>query len=282
MYQILLYQIRLTKTILFHVGVFMAMAALLYACSTVPVTGRKQLDLIPADTMLSMSFQQYDEFLKNHKLSTNQKQTRMVKRVGRRIQKAVEQYMAEKNLSHRLKDYQWEFNLVESPEVNAWCMPGGKVVVYEGILPITRDEAGLAVVTGHEIAHAIARHGQERMSQGLLVQTGGMALSAALADKPRTTRTLWMAAFGLGASVGVILPYSRLHENEADHLGLIFMAMAGYNPRTAVGFWERMARQKKGAAPPEFLSTHPADETRIRNIKAQIPTAMTYYRKAKH
>ncbi len=249
------------------------------SCSTVPITGRKQLDLIPASTMLSMSFQQYDEFLKTHKLSTNPRQTQMVKRVGRNIQKAVEQYMAEHNMSHMLKDYQWEFNLVESPEVNAWCMPGGKVVVYSGILPITQDEAGLAVVMGHEIAHAIARHGQERLSQGLLVQTGGMALSAALASEPETTRALWMAAFGLGASVGVILPYSRLHENEADQLGLIFMAMAGYDPRAAVGFWKRMANQKKGNAPPEFLSTHPADETRIRNIETQIPDAMTYYRK---
>jgi predicted Zn-dependent protease len=131
---------------------------------------------------------------------------------------------------------------------------------------------------GHEIAHAIARHGDERMSQGLLVETGGMALSAALASQPETTRQLWMTAFGLGASVGVILPYSRLHENEADRLGLIFMAMAGYDPRAAVTFWERMSQQKKGAAPPEFLSTHPADETRIQNIRAQIPEAMNYYR----
>jgi predicted Zn-dependent protease len=250
------------------------------SCSTVPITGRKQLDLIPASTMLSMSFQQYDQFLKTNKLSTNAQQTAMVKRVGGRIQKAVEQYMAENNMSHQLKDYRWEFNLVESPEVNAWCMPGGKVVVYSGILPITRDEAGLAVVMGHEIAHAVARHGQERMSQGLLVQTGGMALSAALASEPGTTRALWMAAFGVGASVGVMLPYSRLHESEADRLGLVFMAMAGYDPHAAVQFWQRMADQKKGKAPPEFLSTHPADETRIQNIRAQIPEAMTYFRKA--
>ncbi|MDZ7696443.1 MAG: M48 family metallopeptidase [Deltaproteobacteria bacterium] len=249
------------------------------ACSTVPITGRQQLDLIPASTMLSMSFQQYDEFLKTHKLSTNPRQTQMVKRVGQNIQKAVEQYMAEHNMSHVLKDYKWEFNLVENPEVNAWCMPGGKVVVYSGILPITQDEAGLAVVMGHEIAHAIARHGRERMSQGLLVQTGGMALSAALANEPGMTRALWMTAFGVGASVGVILPYSRLHENEADQLGLIFMAMAGYDPHAAVQFWKRMASQKEGQTPPEFLSTHPADETRIQNIEAQIPDAMKYYRK---
>ncbi|MFH1627760.1 MAG: M48 family metallopeptidase [Pseudomonadota bacterium] len=255
------------------------MVFLFLSCSTVPLTGRKQLDLISNSTMLSMSFQQYDDFLKKHKLSTNREQTQLVKRVGQKIQKSVEQYMAEKNLSDTLKDYRWEFNLVESPEANAWCMPGGKVVVYAGILPITKDEAGLAVVMGHEIAHAIARHGNERMSQGLLVQTGGMALSAALANKPETTRQLWMAAFGLGSTVGVILPYSRLHENEADRLGLVFMAMAGYDPHRAVDFWERMAGQKKGKAPPEFLSTHPSDETRIREIKAEIPDAMKYYRK---
>ncbi|MCF8119950.1 MAG: M48 family metallopeptidase [Deltaproteobacteria bacterium] len=280
MYPVSVRRIRFKEAILCRVQVWVVVAALFCACSTVPVTGRRQLDLIPASTMLSMSFQQYDEFLKKHELSTNQEQTQVVKRVGHRIQKAVEQYMAEQNLSDRLKDFRWEFNLVESEEVNAWCMPGGKVVVYEGILPITQNEAGLAVVMGHEIAHAIARHGQERMSQGLLVQTGGLALSAALATKPETTRTLWMAAFGVGASVGVILPYSRLHENEADHLGLIFMAMAGYDPHTAVRFWERMAEQKKGGAPPEFLSTHPADESRIQKIKAQIPDAMRYYKRA--
>ncbi|MBW1781574.1 MAG: M48 family metallopeptidase [Deltaproteobacteria bacterium] len=267
------------KFIWFRISLFVLMICLLVSCSTVPVTGRRQLDLIPASTMLSMSFQQYEAFLKNKKLSTNRAQTEMVKRVGHRIQKAVEQYMAENNLSHTLKDYRWEFNLVESPDVNAWCMPGGKVVVYSGILPITRDEAGLAVVMGHEIAHAVARHGDERMSQALLVQTGGIALSAALASKPEATRQIWMTAFGLGSSVGIILPYSRLHENEADRLGLIFMAMAGYDPHEAVPFWERMAKQKKGEAPPEFLSTHPADDTRIRNIRAAIPDAMRYYRK---
>ncbi|MCF8145451.1 MAG: M48 family metallopeptidase [Deltaproteobacteria bacterium] len=268
------------KSIPYHIHLLVFMIFLLASCSTVPVTGRKQLALIPSSTMLSMSFQQYDAFLEENKLSTNQEQTRMVKRVGHNIQKAVEQYMADNNRSDALKNYHWEFNLVESSEVNAWCMPGGKVVIYSGILPITQDEAGLAVVMGHEIAHAVARHGDERMSQGLLVQTGGLALSTALATKPETTRQLWMAAFGLGASVGVMLPYSRLHENEADRLGLIFMAMAGYDPRVAVEFWKRMSQEKKGGAPPEFLSTHPADETRIQNITARLPEAMKYYRKA--
>ncbi len=250
------------------------------ACSTVPVTGRKQLSLIPRSTILPMSFQQYDEFLKSHKMSTNKEQTQLVKRVGMRIQKAVEQYFVERNISHQLKDYSWEFNLVESEDVNAWCMPGGKVVVYTGILPITRDENGLAVVMGHEIAHAIAEHGNERMSQALAVQMGGMALSTALAEKPEMTQQLWMAAFGLGSQFGVMLPYSRLHESEADHLGLIFMAMAGYDPNHAIGIWQRMAEGKGGQAPPEFMSTHPAGETRIRNIRALIPEVMPYYRKS--
>ncbi|MGD9022608.1 MAG: M48 family metallopeptidase [Deltaproteobacteria bacterium] len=250
------------------------------SCSTVPVTGRKQLSLVPRSTILPMSFQQYDEFLKSHKISTNKEQTRLVKKVGSRIQKAVETYFVQRNMSDQLKDYAWEFNLVESKEVNAWCMPGGKVVVYTGILPVAGDENGLAVVMGHEIAHAIAEHGNERMSQGLAVQMGGVALSTALAEKPEKTRELWMTAFGVGSQFGVMLPYSRLHESEADHLGLIFMAMAGYDPNHAVAFWQRMAQGKKGQAPPEFMSTHPASETRIRKIKELIPEVMPYYEEA--
>lgn len=253
---------------------------LLLACSTVAVTGRKQLNLIPSSTMLSMSTEQYGEFLNANKLSTDQQKTQMVKGVGGKIQKAVEKYFTDQGKSGQLKNYAWEFNLVESDEVNAWCMPGGKVVVYTGILPITQDESGLAVVMGHEIAHAIAQHGNERMSQMLVTQLGGMALSEALKNKPEQTQQLWMTAFGVGAQVGVLLPYSRLHESEADHLGLIFMSMAGYDPNTAVGFWERMAKMKGGAAPPEFLSTHPSDETRIKNLKALVPEAMQYYKKS--
>jgi predicted Zn-dependent protease len=266
------------RTFKHYFAVFLVMSLLLLSCSTVAVTGRKQLNLVPRSTMLSMSVQQYDEFLKANKLSENQEQTQMVKGIGTRIEKAVGQYFTERDMSHKLKDYAWEFNLVESEEVNAWCMPGGKVVVYTGILPITKDESGLAVVMGHEIAHAIAEHGNERMSQALVTQLGGMALSKALEEKPEQTQQLWMAAFGVGAQLGVLLPYSRLHENEADHLGLIFMAMAGYDPNAAVGFWERMAQMKGGQAPPEFLSTHPSDEKRIKNIKELIPEAMQYYR----
>jgi len=254
-----------------------ALFLFLVSCSTVPITGRTQLDLIPGSTMLAMSFQEYNEFLKSHKLSTNPEQTQMVKRVGERIQRAVEQYFAQNQSSHELDGYGWEFNLVESDEVNAWCMSGGKVVVYTGILAITQNEAGLATVMGHEIAHAVAKHGNERMSQGLLAQMGGTALSVALAQKPQQTRGLWMTAFGLGAEVGVLLPYSRLQETEADHLGLIFMAMAGYDPNKAVDFWQRMSEKKGAKSPPEFLSTHPTDETRIRKIKALLPEAMQYY-----
>ena len=252
---------------------------LLIACSTVPITGRQQLNLLPHQTMLSMSLSQYDQFLKEHQLSQNPAQTQMVKRAGLRIQKAVEQYFAQNGMSDQLSDYAWEFNLVESDEINAWCMPGGKVVVYTGILPIAGDETGLAVVMGHEIAHAVAQHGNERMSQGLLTQMGGMALSTALQTKPQATQQLWMAVYGLGAQYGLMLPYSRLHENEADHLGLIFMSMAGYDPHAAVDFWQRMAARKGDAAPPEFLSTHPSDKNRIKNIQSMIPEAMEYYRR---
>ena len=261
-----------------HVGLLLGIVFFALGCSTVPVTGRKQLDLVPSTTMLSMSFQEYDAFLKSHTLSTDQKNKDLVQRVGTRIQQAVEQYFAEQNLSRELKGYAWEFNLVESEEVNAWCMPGGKVVVYTGILPITKDEAGLATVMGHEIAHAVAKHGDERMSQALLTQMGGMALAVALETQPAQTSQLWMTAFGVASQVGVLLPYSRLQESEADHLGLIFMAMAGYDPSKAVDFWQRMAQEKKEGAPPEFLSTHPSDETRIRKIKELLPEAMKYYK----
>jgi predicted Zn-dependent protease len=265
----------------FHWPLSITMAAvfLLIACSTVPITGRKQLNLIPAGTMQAMSYQEYGTFLQSHKLSSNTQQVDMVRRVGNDIKNAVERYFAEKGLSKQLNGYQWEFNLVESPDVNAWCMPGGKVVIYTGILPITQSEAGLAVVMGHEVAHAVAEHGNERMSQGLLTQLGGMALSEALSNKPAETRALFMTAYGVGAQVGVLLPYSRTHESEADRLGLIFMAMAGYDPNEAVAFWQRMSAHKGGQAPPEFLSTHPSDQTRIANIQKHMSEALKYYRR---
>jgi predicted Zn-dependent protease len=260
-------------------GFFLLLLAvfLLSACSTVPISGRRQINLISSDEINSMSFGSYKEFIASHKLSGDAQKSAMVKRAGRNIQSAVEEYFAKNNMSDRLEGYEWEFNLVEDDSVNAWCMPGGKVVVYTGILPLTKDETGLAVVMGHEIAHAVANHGNERMSQGLMVEMGGAALSKALEEKPEQTRNLFLTSFGLGTQVGVLLPYSRLHESEADHLGLIFMAMAGYDPREAVGFWERMAAGK-GSAPPEFLSTHPSDRTRIDNIKSLLPDALRYYK----
>jgi predicted Zn-dependent protease len=225
-----------------------------------------------------MSATSYSDFLSKHTVIKGTENARMVGRVGERIQQAVEKYFSDNNISHRLKGYEWEFNLVDDEAVNAWCMPGGRVVVYTGILPVTNDEGGLAVVMGHEIAHAVANHGDERMSQGLIAQMGGIALSKALASSPEKTSDLFMVAYGIGTQVGVLLPYSRLQESEADRLGLIFMAMAGYNPREAPEFWKRMSVEKKGAAPPEFLSTHPADETRVRNLEKQMKEAESYYK----
>ena len=253
-------------------------SSFIFSCQTVPITGREQLSFVPASQLLAVSFGQYKDFLAKHRVVEQGEQAAMVKRVGRRIQAAVEQYFSQKGLAKRLEGYQWEFHLVDEKEANAWCMPGGKVVVYTGILPLTGDENGLAVVMGHEIAHAVANHGGERMSQGLLVEMGGLTLDAALERNPKRTNDLFLGAYGLGAQVGILLPYSRVQESESDHLGLIFMAMAGYDPRTAVGFWERMRASKEGSAPPELLSSHPADTRRIENIRKLLPEAMNYYR----
>ncbi|MDZ7721542.1 MAG: M48 family metallopeptidase [candidate division KSB1 bacterium] len=262
------------------IGLFSLLIAalLLQFCSLVPLTGRRQLSLVSDFDMLSTSFVQYDQFLKENKTSTNSAETKLVKRVGNRIQSAVTGYFAQNNLSQDLDGFAWEFNLIENEQVNAWCMPGGKVVVYSGILPITQNEAGLAVVVAHEIAHAVAKHSNERMSQALLAQFGGQTLSMALQQKPEQTQQIWMTVFGVGVQLGAVLPYSRLQESEADRLGLIFMAMAGYDPNSAIGFWQRMS-QNAGAKPPEFLSTHPSDANRIRKIKSEIKEAMTYYKK---
>ncbi|HEU4364227.1 MAG TPA: M48 family metallopeptidase [Candidatus Krumholzibacteria bacterium] len=254
-----------------------AAGMLIGACSTVPITGRQQLHLVPDSQILSLSYQQYDQFLTENKKSTDAEKTAMIQRVGKRIQGAVEQYMRDTNNTRQLDGYQWEFNLIEGKEVNAWCMPGGKVVFYTGILPVCKDETGVAVVMGHEIAHAVAKHGSERMSQGLLAEMGGMALATALQNEPEKTQQLAMTAFGVGAQFGALLPFSRQQESEADHLGLIFMAMAGYDPRVAVPFWERMS-EGSGANPPEFMSTHPSDETRIGNLNRLMPDAMKYYK----
>ena len=266
------------KLIKYFLVTVVTSSTIFISCSTVPLTGRSQLNLIPDSEMLAMSFQQYGKFLNENPLSNNQANVDMIKRVGLNIQIAVEDYMAQNNLSENLEGYSWEFNLVESDQVNAWCMPGGKVVVYSGILPITQDEAGLAVVMGHEIAHALAEHGNERMSQQLLQQAGAIGLMIAMKDEPVQTQALWMTVYGVGTTVAVMLPYSRTHESEADHLGLIFMSMAGYDPQKAPEFWERMAAGKEGE-PPEFLSTHPSSQTRIDDLNSWMPEAMQYYKK---
>ncbi len=242
------------------------------------MSGRRQVALLPESVLSNMSLTSYNEFLSAHKLSTDSRQAQQVKNVGERISAAVEDYLRSQGLQSQIRDFDWEFNLVEDDAVNAWAMPGGKIVFYTGILPVTRNDEGIAVVMGHEIAHVVARHGNERMSQQLLVQTGGMALSVALREKPEETRNMFLTAYGAGSAVGVLLPYSRTHEKEADRLGLIFMAMAGYNPAEAISFWERMEQLSGGSAPPEFLSTHPSSATRIKDMKDFLPEAMKYYK----
>ena len=250
---------------------------LIAGCATVPVTGRQQLHLVPSDTLLAMSREQYGQFLEQQTLSDDDEDVAMVREVGNNIARAVEEYLKEQGMEDEVENYDWEFNLVEDESVNAFAMPGGKIVVFTGILPVAQNEDGLAVIMGHEIAHVVANHGNERMSQALVTQLGGIALATALRERPAATQQLFMAAFGAGAQIGVLLPYSRLHESEADRLGLIFMAKGGYNPEEAPRFWERMAAKKEAPQPPEFLSTHPADTRRIQDLEEQLPEAMQYY-----
>lgn len=247
-------------------------------CKRVPLTGRKQLAFLPASELNALSFSQYQQIKEKEQVIKGTPEAQMIERVGRRIQKAVEEYLNANGQSRLLNGFEWEFILIKSDVVNAWCMPGGKVAFYTGILPICKDETGVAVVMGHEVAHAIAQHGNERMSQAMLQQFGGMALAVALRDKPAETQAIFLGAYGVGTTLGAILPYSRLHESEADRLGLIFMAMAGYDPREAPKFWERMSSLSGGQKPPEILSTHPSNERRIRDLNAQIPEAMKYYK----
>ncbi|MCE2997385.1 MAG: M48 family metallopeptidase [Cyclobacteriaceae bacterium] len=251
---------------------------LFFGCATVPVTGRKQFSLISSSEINGMAATQYQEVIKKGPLSTNQEQVAMIKRVGTKIQKAVEQYMAQKGASDQLADFAWEFNLIQDDKtVNAWCMPGGKVAFYTAILPICKDETGIAVVMGHEVAHAIANHGRERMSQGMIQQLGVSTLGTAMGQNPTMTRQIFMEAVGMGANLGM-LKFSRTHESEADHIGLIFMAMAGYDPKQAPKFWERMTAGSNGQKPPEFMSTHPSDETRIKDLNGWMPEALQYYK----
>jgi predicted Zn-dependent protease len=255
------------------IALALAASAGLCACRTIPYTNRRQLVLVSSSEETQLGLTSYQQALSQAKVSTDEQATAMVRRVGERLAKAADK-----------PDYKWEFNLIDDPKtVNAWCLPGGKVAVYSGILPVTRDENGLAVVLGHEISHALARHGAERMSQGLVAQLGGAALSAALSSRPSETQALAAQAYGAGAQVGVLLPFSRKQESEADHIGLILMAKAGYDPANAVPFWERMAALSKGGGGgglERYLSTHPPDAQRIADIKRELPEAEGYYRKS--
>lgn len=254
--------------------------SLLVACSKNALTGKSQLTLLPESELQTMATQEYQQFLSTNKVvsTSNNRDAEMVVRVGKRITNAVENFYKEKGISDRLTGFKWEYNLVDDKAVNAWCMPGGKIVVYTGLLPVTQNEAALAAVMGHEVSHALLQHGNQRMSQGLLQQLGGVALSVALANKPAETQNLFLNAYGVGSQVGVLLPFSRKNELEADHYGLIFAAMAGYNPEEAINLWQRMAKASEGQAPPEFLSTHPSDEHRIAQLKKLMPEALKYYK----
>lgn len=266
-----------TKTIHLAVRLVLGLCVLLScACSTVPITGRRQMLLIPHDQNIAMSFQNYHQVMAQNRFSSNRADVEMVNRVGTRLQRAVETYFGDHQMSDRLKGFQWEFNLFENKEVNAWCMPGGKVAVYTGLLPVTQNETALAIVLGHEIAHAVAEHGNEKLSKALLIAVGAAGIEIALRNKTPETRTLWMAAYGLGSTVGLVLPFSREQESEADRLGLIFAAMAGYDPHEAVAFWQRMA--SSGKSPPEFLNDHPSNARRIKDINAELSEAMRYYK----
>lgn len=249
----------------------------MFSCHRNAVTGKVGLNLVPESELMTMSAQEYQNFLSQHPpLSDNDNQTQLVRKVGTRIQKAVENFYIQKGLKNELSGYNWQFNVVDEQTINAWCMPGGKVVVYTGLLPVTQDEGSLAIVMGHEIAHAVARHGNQRMSEGILVNFGAKALSVAVSQKPQVVQNIFLQSFGIASGLGS-LKYSRKHETEADKMGLIFAAMAGYDPEVAVTFWERMAASG-GQKPPELLSTHPSDETRIRDIKAFMPEAKKYYK----
>ena len=257
-----------------------ALALHLLACATVPGTGRNQLSLVGDSELNTMAADQYKEMVQKGPLSTNQKDTAMIKNVGAKISRAAETYLSENGLASEIPSYNWEFNLIESKDVNAFCMPGGKVAFYTGILPFCQNADGVAVIMGHEVAHAIAHHSRERASQQLMTSIGGTLLSVGLGAGGASglTSEVAMAAYGLGSEVGILLPYSRSHESEADRIGLSLMAMAGYNPEAAVGFWERMS-EASGSGQANFLSTHPSDQKRIADIKKFLPEAMSRYKK---
>lgn len=262
---------------------FFIVVAAFVACSTNPVTGRNQFKLVSEQELQAMATQEYQQFLSQNRAvsPSGDRDAEMVRRVGQRLASAVASYYRQQGLNDALAGYKWEFNLVNNKEANAWAMPGGKVVVYSGLLPITQNEAALANVLGHEISHAIFQHGNERMSQGLAQQLGGVALSVAVSQKPQATQDLFNQAYGIGSSVGVLLPFSRKQELESDRYGMRWAAMAGYNPREAINLWRRMAQMSNGQKPPEFLSTHPAEERRIEQLEKYLPEALKYYKPAR-
>lgn len=257
---------------------YFVISTILFACTQNAITGRSQLSLVSEDQLEQTAKTQYKQFLSQNKVLTNpsNKDVEMVKRVGNRIANAINEYYQQKGLGNELSGYKWEFNLVDSKEINAWCMPGGKVVVYTGLLNVTQNEAALAIVLGHEITHAVAGHGRERMSEVMLAQGIQFAGNIALSKNPKTV-DIFNGIYGPAAQVGVLLPNSRSQELEADHYGLIFAAMAGYNPQEAIPFWERMEKLG-GPKPPVFLSDHPADADRIAKLKELMPEAMTFYK----
>jgi predicted Zn-dependent protease len=263
------------KKVLFFAAVIM----FLTACSSVMITGRKQLLLVPDADVLSMSATSYKQFVDSMPASKDVANTALVRKVGKKIARAVFDYMKANGMGADTANYSWEFNLIKDNAVNAFCMPGGKVVFFEGILPVTKTEAGMAVVMGHEVAHAIAKHSNERMSQQLLTQYGATFTDLLMSKKSDATRQVVNTLYGVGTQVGVMLPYSRKHEYEADQLGVVFMAMAGYNPTESIAFWERMAASNTGSAPAEIMSTHPSDANRIQKMKDFLPEAMKYYKK---
>lgn len=261
------------KKYLSLLGVSVCILGLIFSCAQNPFTGKKSLNFVSNSQLFPSSFQQYGTFLKENKVIAGTTDAKRVENVGVKIKSAAERWLKANGYSEYLNGYQWEYKLVESKEVNAWCMPGGKIVVYSGILPITQDDAGLATVLGHEVSHALANHGAQRMSAGQLQELGAVGVAVATGGKSAEQQQMWQQYYGIGSEVGVMLPFSRSFENEADKIGLTLMAIAGYNPELALAFWERMAANSSGNKPPEFMSTHPADATRIANIKRLIPEA---------
>lgn len=255
------------KKIVLTLALFMGIAA----CKTNPFTGKKVLNFYPNSQIFPMAFAQYDEFLTENKVVKGSADAKMITKVGQRISTAAERWLTANGYAGYLKDYKWEYNLVDDETVNAWCMPGGKIVFYTGILPITQTETGVAVVMGHEVAHALADHGAQRMSAGTLQQIGAVAGSVAIQDPQK--REIFTQAYGVGSQVGLMLPFSRSHETEADRIGLQIMAIAGYDPSEAAELWKRMKAQSGGQSPPEFLSTHPSNDTRIANLTEWAPMA---------